>query len=108
MSYVWDMDKDTVIARLREHEGELRAAGVQAMSLFGSVARGEATEESDVDVVVLVDKAVFGQGLDYIGSLTRLEQRLETILGKPVDIVSEPVQKPRLARRIERDRQIAF
>ncbi len=36
------MDKDQVIAKFREHETELRAAGAERMSIFGSVARGEA------------------------------------------------------------------
>ncbi|WJR67903.1 nucleotidyltransferase domain-containing protein [Neorhizobium sp. CSC1952] len=102
------MDKDQVIAKLREHEDELRAAGVQTLSLFGSVARGEATDMSDVDVVVRLDLDVTGRGLDYFSSLADLKEKLETIVGKSVDIVSEPVQKPRLAREITRDRQLAF
>ncbi|UIY30190.1 DUF881 domain-containing protein [Neorhizobium galegae] len=35
------MDKDLVIAKLREHEDELRAAGAEHVSIFGSVARGK-------------------------------------------------------------------
>ena len=38
---------DDVIARLRAHEAELRAAGIKRLSLFGSVARGEAGPDSD-------------------------------------------------------------
>lgn len=102
------MDKDLVIAKLREHEDELRAVGVQTLSLFGSVARGEATEGSDVDVVVQLDLDVMGRGLSYFSSLADLKERLQDIVGKPVDIVSEPILKPRLAKEIERDRQFAF
>jgi hypothetical protein len=36
------MDKAAIIAKLREHEGELRSAGVEHLSLFGSWARGTA------------------------------------------------------------------
>lgn len=52
------MGKDQVIAKLREHETELRAAGAEHVSLFGSVARGEATEVSDLDVLVTLSDLV--------------------------------------------------
>ena len=44
------MDRDETIAKLREHEAELKALGVQHLYLFGSTARGEASEGSDVDL----------------------------------------------------------
>ena len=45
------MDKSRVIAKLREHEGELKAAGIEHLLLHGSYARGTAIREtSDVDV----------------------------------------------------------
>jgi predicted nucleotidyltransferase len=52
------MDKDQVIAKLREHETELRAAGAERVSIFGSVARGEATEESDLDVLLRISDPI--------------------------------------------------
>jgi hypothetical protein len=46
------MDKSTIIARLREHEGELKAAGIEHLFLHGSYARGTAVRDvSDVDVI---------------------------------------------------------
>ena len=51
------MDKSTIIAKLREHEVELKDAGIVRLSLFGSVARGEATPESDVDLMGDFDHA---------------------------------------------------
>lgn len=48
---------DDVIATLRAHEAELRAAGVKRLSLFGSVARGDAGPDSDVDLVAELDRA---------------------------------------------------
>jgi predicted nucleotidyltransferase len=41
---------------LREHEAELRALGVRHASIFGSVARGDMHEDSDVDVLVDLDR----------------------------------------------------
>jgi predicted nucleotidyltransferase len=51
------MDRNQVIAGLRAHEAELRAAGIDSLAVFGSVARGEATGASDVDVVVRLSGA---------------------------------------------------
>jgi hypothetical protein len=46
------MTRDDIFSTLRAHERELRAAGVTSLALFGSAARGEQREDSDVDVVV--------------------------------------------------------
>lgn len=58
-SRAWDIfdavDRADAIARLKAHEAELRAMGVTGLSLFGSVARGEARPGSDVDVVARLD-----------------------------------------------------
>ena len=68
-----------IIAR---HETELRSLGVRAMSIFGSVARDEATEASDVDVLVEFDRPV---GFFHIFDL---QEKLEELLGCKVDIVT--------------------
>jgi predicted nucleotidyltransferase len=44
------MDRDAAIARLKEHEAELRRLGVQSLYLFGSTARDDARDDSDVDL----------------------------------------------------------
>jgi len=50
------MDKSTIIAKLREHQEELRAEGVDHLSLFGSYARGTAVQPlSDVDLMAEFD-----------------------------------------------------
>lgn len=48
------MDRDAVIARLRAHEAELRAAGIARVYLFGSVARGEADEKCRARLILSV------------------------------------------------------
>ena len=101
------MDREQVIAALRAHEQEFRAAGVVSVSLFGSVARGE-NPAHDVDVVVRLGNVSSERGLDYIGRLDDLEQRLSGILGCKVDVVEEPVRRQRFQRDIDRDRVIAF
>ena len=48
---------EDVVATLRAHETDLRAAGIQSLALFGSVARGDADPDSDVDLAVKFDPA---------------------------------------------------
>lgn len=102
------MKSDEIIAKLRAHEQELRAAGVTSLALFGSMARGEQRDDSDVDVVVrLTDEARQG-GFAYFGRIDSLTRRLAEILERPVDVVAEPIQKDRLRRAIEEDHIVAF
>ena len=93
-----------VIATLRAHEAELRQAGIRRLSLFGSVARGDAEADSDVDLAAELDPAA-GIGLFALGAL---ERRLAELVGRKVDLLPEPVEKPRLRANIERDRRRAF
>jgi predicted nucleotidyltransferase len=102
------MRRNDAIAKLRAHEAELRDAGVVALSLFGSVARDDAGEVSDVDVLVRLNDAVRHSGFRYFGRLSTLTEQLRGILGADVDVVAEPVRKQRLRRAIEQDRIVAF
>jgi predicted nucleotidyltransferase len=101
------MDRDRVIATLRAHESELRAAGVTSLSLFGSVARGERSAH-DVDLAVRLGQSFSARGLDYFSRLEHLEERLSHILGCEVDVVEEPVRKERFQKEIDKDRALAF
>ncbi len=93
-----------VIATLRAHEAELRHAGIRRLSLFGSVARGDAEAESDVDLAVEFDPAA---EMDLI-RMVALERQIGETLGRPVELLPEPIENPRLRANIERDRRIAF
>jgi predicted nucleotidyltransferase len=93
-----------VIAALRAHEAELRQAGIRRLSLFGSVARGDAEADSDVDLAAELDPEA-GIGLFALGAL---ERRLAELVGRKVDLLPEPVEKPRLRANIDRDRRRAF
>jgi predicted nucleotidyltransferase len=92
------MDKDQVIAKLREHEAELRAAGAEQMSIFGSVARGEATDESDLDVLVTFSEPVIQSGWGFFTAVEELRALIVGITGvSSVDIVPEPLRRKRSA-----------
>ena len=99
-----DHSSEHIIASLRAHDAELRAAGIRHLSLFGSVARDEAGDASDVDLAVELDPSA------KIGlfRLMGLQRRLSEILGCSVDLVPEPAESPRLRQNIERDRLRAF
>ena len=98
------LSADEVIATLRAHEDELRRAGVMSLSLFGSVARGDADLESDVDLVGKLDPQARISLLDLVG----LEFRLGEILGRPVDFLTDPIRRKHLRENVERDRLHAF
>ena len=95
---------DRVIAALKAQEPELRAAGIRALSIFGSVARGEDNADSDIDVVVRLDPDA------HIGlvRLIALERRLTDLLQRPVQLLPEPTDSPRLSLHLERERQRVF
>ena len=102
------MKRDEIIARLRAHEPELRAAGVSGLALFGSAARGEQQAGSDIDVVIRMSNEARSEGFAYFGRLDSLNRRLAEILQRPVDVVTEPIRKDRLRRCIEKERVEAF
>ena len=99
------MDRDDVIATLRAHEAELKAAGVVRLRLFGSVARGEHDDESDVDIAVAFDETNGGVSLL---DLVHLENRLSDLLGGQVDLVQEKSLKARVRHNVEREAVLAF
>lgn len=87
------MDRQTVIARLREHAPELKAAGLMHVRVFGSTARGESSHGSDVDLLVEFDPDK-KQTLVSVGSL---QSRLSELLNVRVDLsaaewMREPVR----------------
>ena len=95
---------ERVVATLRAHEAELRQAGLRSLSLFGSVARGEAETDSDIDLAAEFDPAA---RMDLL-RLTALERRITELVGRPVNLLPEPVEKHRLQDQINRDRRRAF
>ena len=98
------MDKHHVIAKLREHEPELKAAGIVHLRLHGSVARGAASPPSDVDLIAEFDAARQLSLLDMVG----LENRLSDLLGVPVDLSPENSLKQPVAERAAREAVRAF
>ena len=102
------MDRDRAIAILRAHEAELRSAGIERLSIFGSVARGDAGPESDVDVLVRLSPEAKQGGFAFFGRVADLTRQLEQILGCSVDVLIEPVPKQALREAAAREAILAF
>lgn len=86
---------EEILTTLREQRQVLsQSYPIRRMALFGSWARGEAREDSDVDVMVDVDPSI---GLRFVD----LGDELERALGRRVDLVSRRAIKPSLWERIE-------
>jgi predicted nucleotidyltransferase len=98
------MDKEHVITKLREHEPELKAAGIVHLRLHGSLARGTATQTSDIDLIADFDASKHLSLLDMVG----LEIRLSDLLGAPVDLSPAHTLKPPVASRAAREAVLAF
>jgi predicted nucleotidyltransferase len=82
--------RDSVLEILEINRGSLKRYGVEAISLFGSVARGDAGPRSDVDLLVDVQR-----GTTLFG-LARLQYYLEDLLGRPVDLVTRDALRPQM------------
>src|SRR5262249_30649521 len=106
LCYDCPMNRNAALQIIRQHEAELKALGVESLSLFGSTARGEASDGSDIDVAVRLHDGP--HGFAYFGRLDRIEERLSEILGRPVDVVAEPARAQRIQSAIERDRLLAY
>ena len=98
------MNRDEVIAKLRTHESELRAAGIVRLSLFGSTARGEAHAHSDIDLLAAFDES---QSLSLIDVL-RIENQIGDLLGQAVDLVEEGCLRPQVKENVSREAVRAF
>ena len=83
------LTRDLTIRRLREAEAEIRDLGVGRLALFGSVARGEATPESDVDLLV-----EFLPGEKSFDRFMALSDLLERLLGHRVELVTIEALSP--------------
>jgi hypothetical protein len=98
------MDKDGVVRTFRAHELELKAAGIVHLRLFGSVARGEASPYSDVDLMVDLDGSKKFSLLD----MSSPENRLSDILQVKVDLALSKSMKEPIRRSAERKAVLAF
>ena len=98
------MEKDRVIVILRQHAPELRDAGVMHLRVFGSVARGDNSASSDVDLLADLDKSK----RFTLVTLGGLESRLADLLGVKVDLSSPEWMRESIRNRVLEEAILVF
>jgi uncharacterized protein len=91
------MRQQEAIDRILQHKDELEGLGVQSLTLFGSVARNEATPESDVDLLVDFNRPI------GIFQFSAIRLRLEEVLDCSVDLGTKNSLKEHLKEKVLKD-----
>ncbi len=90
-------NREDILAALARLKPQLEEEyGVHSVALFGSVARGDVTDKSDIDIMVNVDPTI---GMRFV----TLASELESSLGSKVDLVSSRAVKPKALELISED-----
>lgn len=88
---------NTIVEKLRQHKPELqRKYPISRIGIFGSYARGEAKEDSDIDIAV---ELVGPMGLNFIS----MANEIEGLFGIKVDVVPKRSIKPSYLSYVEKD-----
>ncbi len=88
------MERERILAILKQQKRQLRKFGVRSMSLFGSIARNQARKRSDVDLLVAFERPV------GLFEFVRLQLYLEELLGRKVDLVTPEALRKELREHI--------
>ena len=95
---------DEMMTRIRAEEAELHMRGVRHLAIFGSMARGAARADSDVDIAIDIEA-----GRSF--SLIRMEDTrllLEDRLGRPVDLGETESLRPTVRAAFDREHVRVF
>jgi uncharacterized protein len=98
------MKSQDVIATLKRHEQDLRARGVRHAALFGSVARGTARPDSDIDIMIDIEPETVRDVYAYVG----LKNYIADLFTGTVDVVNREALRPHLRPPAEGDAVYAF
>ncbi|HXZ00632.1 MAG TPA: nucleotidyltransferase family protein [Stellaceae bacterium] len=90
--------RDTILACLRQALPALsRRYPIRSLAMFGSFARGDAGDASDLDILVEFSRPV------SLSTFLALEDELTALAGRKVDLVSRRALKPNIGRNVARD-----
>ena len=93
--------REDILKSLRESGSLFRTFGVSRVSLFGSFARDEARDDSDVDVLVEFSRPI------GLFEFVRLRRELSQRVGRKIDLVTTAALKPQLRDRILQEAVVA-
>lgn len=96
LCYTVLMKRDEAISRLKQHEADLKRLGVDHLYMFGSTVRGDANEDSDIDLFFDYEKGTFG-AFELMG----VKEYAASILDRKADIVTRDSLHKTLRQRIE-------
>ena len=86
---------EEILSTLHRHADEIRTRyAVRGLGLFGSIVRGEATPNSDLDLLVEFERP------PTLFEFVRLQRHLSELLGLPVDLVMRSALKPAIGQAI--------
>ncbi len=89
---------DLIVEKRAAIKATCEKYGATAVRIFGSCARNDYDESSDIDVLVRMPSNL--KGFDYYGCLGDLKDELETVMGMKVDLVDEASLKGKIRERI--------
>ncbi len=98
------MNRQDIIARLRENEAALRARGVTHAALFGSRARGDERPDSDTDIMIEIDPDAPVGVYEYVG----IKEFIASLFEGRVDVVDCEGLKPYVRPAVTSDAIYAF
>jgi len=98
------MNRQEILAKLRESEPALRARSVRHAALFGSRARGDDRPDSDIDIMLEFDPAAHVTVFNYAG----LKDYIAGLFDGPVDVVNRDGLKPYVRPAATTDAVYAF
>ncbi len=90
------MKRDEAISRLKQHEADLKRLGVEHLYMFGSTVRGEAKDDSDVDLFFDYQRGKLG-----LFELMDVKEYAANILGHMTDIMTSDSLHKTLRQQIE-------
>jgi uncharacterized protein len=95
------------ITRIRKKALPLLRLYITRMAVFGSVVRGEATQQSDIDLLITLKPSGQRPKLGLF-KFIEIEENLTDVLGRGVDLVTEDSLSPYIRPFVEKDKVIIY
>ncbi len=100
-----EISQETILKCIREMNGMYEKEGLKLVGLFGSYARGDNSELSDIDIAYEIDQSRFhpDNAFAQLDALQTVRETLQKRLGRRVDLVSVKSDNPVFKDRLEKE-----